>query len=78
MGGLNYEVQQNRMYRVFLSIWPPAYKTMVLYTGKNPIYKTMVLYCTIFLQLGIRVPNIQFLIDKIAVYSYIKSSYVPS
>ncbi len=48
------------MYRFFLSIRPPAYKTMVLYTGKNPVYKTMVLYCTIFLEIGILVPNIQF------------------
>ena len=50
----------NNTYRFFLSIRPPAYKTMVLYTGKNSVYKTMVLYCTIFLELGIRVPNIQF------------------
>ncbi len=46
------------LYRFFLSIRPPAYKTMVLCTGKIPVYKTMVLYCTIFLELGIRVPNI--------------------
>ncbi len=29
-------------YWFFLSIRPPAYKPMVLYTGKNPVYKTMV------------------------------------
>ncbi len=56
----------------FLSIRPPSYKTMVLCTGKNPIYKTMVLYCTIFLELGIQVPNIlsTVLIDKIAVCNH--------
>ncbi len=42
---------------------------MVLCRGKNPVYKTMVLYCTIFLELGIRVPNI-VLIDKIAVCTH--------
>ncbi len=47
-------------YRFFLSIRPRAYKTMALYTGKNPVYKTTVLYCTIFLVIGILVPNIQF------------------
>ncbi len=46
-------------YRFFLSIRPPVCKTMVLNMGKNPVYKTMVLYCTIFLELRIRVPNIQ-------------------
>ncbi len=33
---------------------------MVLCTGRNPVYNTIVLYCTSFLELGIRVPNIQF------------------
>ncbi len=50
----------NLILPFFLSIRPPAYKTVVLCTGINPVYKTMVLYCTIFLELGIRVPNIQF------------------